>query len=107
VRHVPHQARRRGNGPRIVFLRAPRARTHEDPVLLPEDRRRPPGRGGTAPEAPFLKESSGISDEASDARGDNAVSCRSNAVRALPWPAQRIQGEASKGPVTSAAPSDV
>src|SRR5262249_54068139 len=54
VRHVPHQAHRRGHRPGIVLLCSPRARAHEDPVLLSEDRRGPAGSGRTAPEAPFL-----------------------------------------------------
>src|SRR2546429_5106933 len=49
-RDVAHQARRSGDGARHVVLRPPRARPHEDPVLLPEDRRRAAGRGRTPPQ---------------------------------------------------------
>src|SRR5206468_8165421 len=51
VRDVAHQARRGRDGARLVVLRPPRARPHEDPVLLPEDRRHASGRGRAPPQA--------------------------------------------------------
>ncbi len=49
VRHVPHQGGRRGDRAGLVLLRAPGARAHEDPLLLPQDGRRAPRRGPAAP----------------------------------------------------------
>src|SRR5206468_1634236 len=54
VRDVAHQARRGRDGARLVVLRPPRARPHEDPVLLPEDRRHASGRGRAPPQAPYV-----------------------------------------------------
>ena len=44
VRDVPDQGGGRGDGAGLVLLRAPGARAHEDPLLLPEDGRRAPAR---------------------------------------------------------------
>src|SRR5205814_766043 len=46
--------RRGGDRARLVVLRPPRARPHQDPVLLPEDRRRASGRGRAPPQAPVV-----------------------------------------------------
>src|SRR5206468_2387602 len=51
VRDVAHQERRGRDGAGVVLLRPHRARPHEDPVLLPEDRRHASGRGRAPPQA--------------------------------------------------------
>src|SRR5205814_9464707 len=50
VHDVAHRERRGGDRARLVVLRPPRARPHQDPVLLPEDRRRASGRGRAPPQ---------------------------------------------------------
>src|SRR5207302_8320729 len=51
LRDVAHQARRGRDGTGLVLLRPPRARPHEDPVLLSEDGRHASGRGRAPPQA--------------------------------------------------------
>src|SRR5262249_29412178 len=50
--HVADRAVRCRDRARLFLLRARRSRTHEDPILFPENRRRASGSGGTAAEAP-------------------------------------------------------
>src|SRR2546426_4802232 len=54
VRDVAHPERRGRHGPRLLLLRPPRAGPHQDPVLLPEDRRHASGRGRAPPQAPLV-----------------------------------------------------
>src|SRR5262249_49776592 len=51
LRPVPREGGRRGDGARLLLLPPPGAGADEDPVRLPEDRRRPPGRGAPPPSA--------------------------------------------------------
>src|SRR5437899_6587678 len=54
VRDVAHPDRRGRYGPGLFLLRPPRAGPHQDPVLLPEDRRHASGRGRAPPQAPLV-----------------------------------------------------